>query len=314
VAQDEVRARIVRTLSAPTYDPPFLSPVAVHVMALSRRPDVQLGYLVKVLEREPMLAARVLSLAQSAAFTGRAPVLTLHDAAVRLGLTLLGDVVLQAALHAGVFRIGGYEGPMDRLVRHSTATAHLARLVCRRTAVDAEYAFLCGLLHDVGFAAGLLALLEDPAIRALGFAAVAPALDEFHQEAAGIVARLWELPEEICAFIDSHHGLGLRGEPSPLHAAVVVAEQLAWEAGCGLAPPPPDASPLALTMPEPPAGALDANGAALVEDACALLALDDVALCATRVQAFQLVASLFGEAGADAGPGAPQGPGRRPLG
>lgn len=272
-------------------------------MALSRQPDVQLAQLVKVLEREPMLAARVLSLAQSPVFAGRAPILSLHQAAVRLGLTLLGDVVVQAALHARVFRVAGFEGPMERLARHSTATAHLTRLVCRRTAVAAEHAFLCGLLHDVGFAAGLLVLVEDPALRALGFAALAPALDDVHEEAAGVVARLWELPEELCAFVDTHHALARGGAPSPLHAAVVVAEQLAWEAGCGLAPPPPDASALALTMPEPPADGLDVNQAAVVEDACRVLRLDDLTLCTTRAEAFQVVQALFGDVDAGGGRG-----------
>jgi hypothetical protein len=211
---------------------------------------------------------------------------------VRLGLRQLGEIVMQAALHMKVFRVPGFEEPMERLVRHSAATAHLARLVSRRTAIDGEYAFLCGLLADVGFAAGLLVHADGRELRALGFEALAPALDDAHEEASGVLARLWRLPEAICAVVGSHHGLALAGQPSPLHAALVVAEQLAWEAGCGLCPPPPDASPMAVTMPEPPVDGIDVNWAGVVEDARRLLRLDDLAFCAARAEAFQAVAGL----------------------
>lgn len=301
VERDEIRDRLARTFGAPSYQPPMLPGVALEVMELSRRPDVQFAQVVKLLERDPVLAARVLSLAQSAAFAGRSPIVSLHQAAIRLGLKVLGDVVMQAALHTKVFRVPGFEAPMERLLRHSTATAHLARLVCRRTAIDAEYAFLCGLLNDVGFAAGLLVLAEDPALRALGFDALAPALDDAHEEAAGVLARLWKLPEQICAFVASHHGLEAGGKPSPLHAAVVVAEQLAWEAGCGLVPAPPGAGPMTTTTPEPPIDGIDVNWAGVVADACRLLRIDDLALCATRAEAFQLVKTVLGDVDAGAG-------------
>lgn len=293
VDRAELGAWLSRTFGAPGYRPPLLPAVALEVMELSQRPDVQFPEVVRVLERDPVLAGRVLSLAQSAALAGRSPILSLHQALIRLGLRTLSEVVMQAALHMKVFRAPGFEAPMERLLRHSTATAHLARLVCRRTAVDGEYAFLCGLLADVGFAAGLLVVAEDPALRAHGFDALASALDDAHEEASAVLARLWKLPEAICAVVGSHHALALGGRPSALHAAIVVAEQLAWEAGFGLVPPPPGAGPLVTRTPEPPLDGIDVNWSGLVDEARQLLRMDELALCAARAEAFALLAGLF---------------------
>jgi HD superfamily phosphodiesterase len=41
---------------------------------------------------------------------------------------------------------------MARLGRHSTAVARLMGSLRVRARIDTEYAFLCGLLHDVGVA------------------------------------------------------------------------------------------------------------------------------------------------------------------
>ena len=68
------------------------------------------------------------------------------------------DAVFEAALRRGVFVMGEYADTMATIARHSTMTAYITRIVCRRAAIDQDAAFICGLLHDVGFAGLLLAV------------------------------------------------------------------------------------------------------------------------------------------------------------
>jgi HD-like signal output (HDOD) protein len=286
-----------RTFASPSYRPPTLPAVAIEVMQLAAKPNVQFAEVVKVLERDPVLAARVLSIAQSALFATRSPVLSLHQAMVRLGLKTLRELVLEAALHLKVFRVPGYDQLMARLYRHSTAVAHVTRAVCRRTRIDSEYAFLCGLLHDVGFVAGLLAVVEQRAWRSAPFDAVAPVLDAVHCDASGILARLWKLPPQIQAVLGTHHDVVVDGKAQPANAALVVAEQLCWEAGAGMLDPPEEADPMSLVMPEPPLEGLDVNWTGTVEEARKVLAMDDLALGAARVEAFEIVGQLGGGKG-----------------
>ena len=288
----ELTRRLRQVFASPTYRAPMLPQVATELLQLAQRPNVQFDDVVRLLERDPVLAGKVLSLAQSAFYASRSPMVSLRQAAVRLGLTTLRDLVLEAALNLRVFRVPGYERIMERLSRHATATAHVVRAVCARTLVDAEYAFLCGLLHDVGFAACLLALSEDRATRDLSFDELAPALDEAHQEASGLLARLWRLPEPLQRSVATHHRITVDGVVWRVNAALVVAEQLTWEAGAGLLPPPPGAGPLVTKLAEPPLEGLDANWTGAVEEACRALGMDALGLCAARAEAWEVLERL----------------------
>jgi HD-like signal output (HDOD) protein len=204
---------VQEALSASSYRPPMLPAVALEVMALSRQADVDLGDVVKLLERDPVLAASLLALAQSAHYARRSPVLTLRQAAVRLGLETLTHLVLQAALCLRVFRAPGFEWFGPRLNRHATAAAHVTRDLCRRAGLPGDHAFTVGLLHDIGLASTLQLVSEHADWRRLSFEALAPALDAVHAEASRLLARRWNLPEPLPTILACHHQAVVDGKP-----------------------------------------------------------------------------------------------------
>ena len=280
-----VHVRLLRLFSSPSYRPPLLPGVALEIIALSQRPDATFDQVSSVLEHDPVLTAKVLSISQSAMYRARSPVLSLQQATIRLGLATLRSIVVEASLALRVFNAPGYEQAMARLSWHSTVTAYLMRALCRKSAIEAEYGFLCGLLHDVGIAASLLALSDDARAGPLRFDALGPVLDEVHQEASGLLARLWRLPVEIQNVVATHHQLHVGGTPHPVNATLIVAEQLARELGAGMAPPPGAAA----MSGEP---LLDASPAGLFEAARATLGIDDAALALARAEAADTVAKL----------------------
>ena len=152
--------------------------------------------MVALLERDPMLAAELLRLAQSSLYGGSFAVRTLDEAIVRLGFRRTAELFLHAVIEARVFRAPGYQKKMDELRRHSVAVAHLARLVSREAGVSDQSAFICGLLHDVGIAASLIALVETcPAGEKVApFEDVWPAISGVHQRAGGVLASAWNFP------------------------------------------------------------------------------------------------------------------------
>lgn len=294
VDRSDITSHIQKTFAKPGYRPPLLPQVALEVMQLSQRTDVDFEKVILLLERDPVMAARVLSIAQSPLYASRSPILSLRVAAIRMGLKTVRDIVMEAALHLKVFRVPGYEQLMARISRHSTATAHVMRAICRQTRVESEYAFLCGLLHDVGYAASLLALAEDPKMRLVPYEKVSPVLDEVHEEASGLLARMWKLPEPVQRVVAHHHDLALES-PEPVNAVLIVAEQLCWEAGAGIEPPPQEADPMSMKTPEPPIDGVDVNWSGLVDQARKALSIDDLALAAARAEAFRIVAQLAGQ-------------------
>jgi HD-like signal output (HDOD) protein len=257
-------AHLRQTLASPDYKPPLLPSIALELMKVTRQPGVSVAEVRKLLERDTLLAAKVLQIAQSALYSRGSPVRSLHEAISLLGLRTLGDLFLQTVLSMRVFRAEGYDAPMAMLMQHSMVTAHISRLACRMTSMPDEYAFMCGLLHDAGMAAGILIFAEQHAARSSreaprsmrdgarattqnsrpspqrgpseppSYDELAVALEAVHEEASAILAEAWKLNPDIRIVLGSHHHIKAGGRVHPLAAVVCVSDWIASEAGAGM--------------------------------------------------------------------------------
>lgn len=227
---EEISERVTAVFHSPQYVPPVLPAAAVEVHRLSQTKDVKVEQILAALEKDPLLAARVLKVASSPVYGGQA-VTSLHNAVVRLGTRELGVLVWEVALNMRVFRSKAYERPMERVRRHSIATAHVARTIAKLTPVPLEYAYLCGLLHDVGAAAALLLLGEGGSNtgRQLADDVLQVVLSKSHAEASCQVAKMWQLPADVQFVLAQHHTVTAQGYAHPTAAIVAVAEKLIRE-------------------------------------------------------------------------------------
>jgi putative nucleotidyltransferase with HDIG domain len=179
--------------------------------------------VVRVVEKDPMVTASVLKLAQSPLYGAR-PVQSLKDALNRLGIATLRDLVWQVVANMRLFRVRNYAPIMERLQLHATFTAYAARIIAQKAGIAAEHAFLCGLLHDIGWSGTLLAISENnnkPPDPKMLFAAI----DKMHVEAGDAMARLWGLSLEISTVIGHHHQLDKQRKPASVLVPVLcVAE------------------------------------------------------------------------------------------
>lgn len=239
--EEAMVAELLACLEAPDYRPPTLPVVAVELMTLSSRADVAIEDVVALLERDSLIAGRVLHQAGSAALAGAVKIKSLREATMRLGLLRIRDIVMEIAMNLRVFKCEAYGDAMERIRRHAVSTAHLSRLVCNYTPIEGEFAFLAGLLHDVGIAGTLLALAERKGKGGRRAAppdllVIWPAVERVHARAGEIMARHWQLPPDIRLAITMHHQVLCDGHPHPLAATVALANELAHAAGAGLVP------------------------------------------------------------------------------
>lgn len=239
VGEEDLTQRIVQVFEAPGYRPPRLPAVATQLLELSNRPNVEISQIEALLERDAMLAGEILSLCRSAAYDRGSTISDLREALVRIGMTKLREVVMQAAMSARVFRSNAYKGCMEVLQEHSRVTAHLARFIAKKTQVDGGQAFLAGLLHDVGIA-GILIVLGDtkrgqapPDLDALW-----PAIHGAHAIAGARMIGYWNLPEAIGLAVGVHHSLVFGGKDHPLAAVICLAERMSADLHKGFVPPP----------------------------------------------------------------------------
>lgn len=234
----DLRTLVQRLFATPGYKPPVLPDVALQVHQLCRRSDVSFAEVERLVATCPLQTANVIRIAQSPVYAAHAPIRSLRDATSRLGLRTLSDLFLEVSMNARVFRAKGYEAWMDALRLHSIATSNAARLLGRYGAVYEDYAYLCGLLHEVGVAAVLIALSEPTVSRELApKLARTPASElrqliaEMHGEGGRIVAEAWKLPPDVALVIQRHHEPVVDGHPFPGTATLVLAEAVA--ATCG---------------------------------------------------------------------------------
>lgn len=228
-AASDPKTKLLDAFRSPSYRPPRLPRVGLDLMEQSRRADAVPNRLMQSVEQDPELTIDVLRLAHAQAYAGQAGVASVHQVLMRLGSEALNELVLQASI-APIFRVKGYEEPLQALWRHSLATAHITRIVCRQTALDEGYAFTCGLLHDAGIVAALAEVAKDDAPP---FEEIWPAIEAVHDELGATVARYWRLPIDVAYVLQFHHHRDAQARHHPMAAAVCVADRLAVQLGFG---------------------------------------------------------------------------------
>ncbi|HEY5372194.1 MAG TPA: HDOD domain-containing protein [Polyangiaceae bacterium] len=229
-------AELVETFNDPNYRPPPLPSVALELMSLTNRDDSKIERIVRLLEQDEMLAGGLMRLIGSPLYAGRSPIRTLKQAVVRLGVRTVRDLVFETALSQGVFTLAEYSETIEQIRRHSTVTAYIARIVCKHAKIDEENAFLCGLLHDIGFAGLLFAVSNIEAEDSPPLIQLWPDIDALHEQASRLVTQLWQLPLDMQEVVGHHHHLHTGGT-SRIAAAINIADQLSERFGASVVGP-----------------------------------------------------------------------------
>ncbi|HEY5954921.1 MAG TPA: HDOD domain-containing protein [Polyangiaceae bacterium] len=231
---DELQSRLVMLFESPNYQPPLLPSTALQVIELSRKPNVTIQQMVATVEQDPMLAAELLKLAQSAAISGGIKIHDLFAAIQRLGLARAGALFCRVAMEAKIFRVAGYADVLERLRSHSVLTAELSRYICAERGLEPEVGYLSGLLHDVGIAGAIIAIVADCHRQAPpSFQNVWSAICPVHGRFTCRLARLWHLPAEVQLALAYAHRLDADDTQNSLGLVTLLAESLAATASHG---------------------------------------------------------------------------------
>jgi len=222
--------------------PPFPW-IATRLMQMYSEPDVSISEIGRVIAMEPVFAARVLQLANSPLFATRAQVKTLSHAIILLGLKRVKSITITRAL-------GDFVAPALKIQalracwRNSLAAAILSERLARACKLDPDFAYLAGLMRDIGRLA-LLVKYPEPYANLLAvsqensYDLLATEYDLFDldhcQAGAWIIADL-PFPPELREVIAWHHEtLGPR--PFRMVHLVHIADRMADALGFAVVKP-----------------------------------------------------------------------------
>jgi putative nucleotidyltransferase with HDIG domain len=235
----ELEAIILKRIQADQLFLPSMPAVAGKILELLRDPDAGMKDVAKLLEKDPVLAARSLRMATSAAFAGGTKRITLQEALARLGTKALKSLLVEAsAQKLFVSRNPQINDQLKALWEHSVAVGILARDVLALIGQgDSESAYLAGLLHDVGkpVVASVLLELERQLTEVYQKGWIdsgdwLSVIKTVHRQVAVALAEKWQLPAPIIACVKTA-GEYDKAERHSLANAVCFSNALSKKAG-----------------------------------------------------------------------------------
>ncbi|MGC2167243.1 MAG: HDOD domain-containing protein [Gallionella sp.] len=198
---------------------PAMPAIAQKLLALPLNTESGEKQLLVLIEQDPQISAKLVSLANSPIMGVSRKIVSVKDASMLLGLTRVKSVALGIASMSSLVKMKPTENfkPEDLWI-HSMMVAivmrNLAQEMPRASRPPEDQIFLTGLLHDIGFMA--LHYIDAAASNALHLILKRQPerpIAEVELEVLGTthcaigtqLARHWNLPEEIVFAIGNHH-------------------------------------------------------------------------------------------------------------
>lgn len=190
-------------------------------------PDCHIEEVSRLVRAEPLLASKVVALANSSAFNSSGRAITdVRTAVSRLGLrtirSLVASVVARQLATKGE---GEINAKIEQLWVHTCHVAALARTIARKlTKQDPETAMFAGVVHEVGSFYLLARAGECPSLLEQPFTEW---LDGGEALLGGAVLRALEVPERIVEAVSVCWGGYLAMPPTTLGDTLLWADELA---------------------------------------------------------------------------------------
>jgi len=217
---------------------PTMPTVANRVSTMLQDPNAGLREIAAVVAQDAPLAAKVLKIANSSFYGLRERCMSTQQAASILGVKVLRNVVLQAAVIRQFDHLRESGIDLNDLWRHAIVTAQtcafLAQRAKKKVLVTPEEAYVCGLLHDIGQVV-LLDNLQQVYVNVMKrakkenlplFLLEQQTYGFTHADVGGRVATQWGLPHAVVHAITFHHGSEGEASREPVVALILCANLL----------------------------------------------------------------------------------------
>lgn len=233
-------ASAIRTL-------PALPQVVMELVASLGDENCDVDRVARSIARDPAITAKTLRLANSSFYGLSRQVHSIDQAVTILGFSAVRNIATTSGLVAGVSASASGSTDLRAFWRHSLACAVAARALAQLQQSSSAVAYTCGLLHDVGklllmtrFGPAYTQLLGSPAYLAnpeVGTERSALGVD--HAQLGAMMARQWQLPDDMQNAIARHHQLesGLGDLAHVVAAGNVLAHSLETSAHDAAAAP-----------------------------------------------------------------------------
>ena len=187
------------------------SPIAIRLLHLFDRDDIDVNEIVRLVQSDAALAAETLAYVNSAMFSLRESVTDLHHAITVLGANHTKSLATTLAMRS-MLKTSPKPAVVRRIWQHSIATSVIAAELAPAYGINPHLANTAGVLHDVG-RVGLLAQNSDYAQLVLSVCDDVPAILQAerdlcaldHCDVGNYLGHAWKLPDVFRDVASKHH-------------------------------------------------------------------------------------------------------------
>jgi len=144
---DSLRAHVEEITTLPS-----LPAIAHQIIALTDNDLLSVNKLDRIIENDPAISAKILSVANSAFYGFHTPVKTLKNAIMRIGFNSVRNIAIGIAIMTVLHDENRQSIPdYERIFNHSVAVGFIASLLSKRTKNGiTDEIVISGILHDIG--------------------------------------------------------------------------------------------------------------------------------------------------------------------
>lgn len=191
-------ANFTQDLANNTLSLPSLPDMAMRIGELIAKDDCTSEGIATVINRDPAMAVKLISAANSPLFRGMASIKTCEDAISRLGQTttqrLIRIYTLRELFSSNTPAV---KDKMQSLWQHCEEVASIAFVLAKYTSgLSPDQAMLAGLIHDVG-AIPLLNYIEAQSFMFEDPGAMDEVLDELKAMVGSALLQKWNWPDDL---------------------------------------------------------------------------------------------------------------------
>ena len=232
----EIFTEILQKFKAGKINPPIMPQVVREVQAVIKRPKSTSEELAQVIEKDPVIALRLISVSNSPVYRGVSEIKNVKSALPRLGLKETMNIVLAIA-NKSLYRTDNvpFKILMDKLWVHSLASAYGAKLIAQHLKLeDLEKLFLMGLTHDIGKILLLKAFADVSKNKRLNMDAITGNIQEAHITLGSLLLKRWGFDKEFVNVLSHHEDKELSTDAEKEILVVHLANMLTRNIGFSL--------------------------------------------------------------------------------
>jgi HD-like signal output (HDOD) protein len=206
---------------------PSLPEVALKVKSAIAKDDMGVDDIARIAESDPAIVVRLIQVANSPMTRGVEPVNSIHDAIVRLGLSMTQNLVVSFSMKQ-LFESDQQilKVRMKQMYKHSVEISAISFALSKKLKrFDADQLLLAGLIHDIGVIP-ILTYIDETGLEIHSEKEVDSVIAKLRSAVGSLVVKSWGFSEDMVSVVEQAENWFKNGSDKIDMSDIVIVAQI----------------------------------------------------------------------------------------